>query len=158
MNTIEIKLDKLIELSLAETEQEKNRIIDELRHILASGGLDHDRSDPEQVIDDILVELGAPNNLLGYPYLVHAILLVMEDRMYINDITFGLYPQVAAKYDTLAARVERNIRNVIEATFARGDTNVLYRYFGNTIKSEKGKPTNAEFISRIANVAKRRIG
>lgn len=158
MNTIEIKLDKLIELSLAETEQEKNRIIDELRHILESGGLGHYRSGPEQVIDDILVELGAPNNLLGYPYLAHAILLVMEDRMYINDITFGLYPQVAAKFDTLAARVERNIRNVIEVTFARGDTNVLHRYFGNTIKSEKGKPTNAEFISRIANVAKRRIG
>ena len=37
-------------------------------------------------------------------------------RCYINNITFGLYPQIAAKFDTTASRVERGIRHLIEVT------------------------------------------
>ena len=34
---------------------------------------------------------------------------------------------------------------------------VLMRYFGNTVSAEKGKPTNGEFIARLANVVKLRL-
>jgi len=34
---------------------------------------------------------------------------------------------------------------------------VLMRYFGNTVSPDKGKPTNGEFIARLANVVKQRM-
>ena len=74
-----------------------------------------------------------------------------------NSITFGLYPQLAAMFDTTASRVERAIRHLIEVTWTRGDWDTLNRYFGNTISAAKAKPTNGEFIARLANVIKQRL-
>ena len=72
----------------------------------------------------------------------------------INPITFGLYPQLAAAFDTTAARVERAMRHLVEVTWTRGDVDVLNRYFGNTVSPDKGKPTNGEFVARISNIVK----
>ena len=91
---------------------------------------------------------------MGHPYVIRGILLVMEDRMYINNITMLLYPKLAAEFDTTAARVERAIRHLIEVTWFRGDMDVLDKYFGNTVSASRGKPTNGEFIARMANVVK----
>ena len=60
-------------------------------------------------------------------------------------------------FETTPARVERAIRNLIEVTWTRGDIDVLDQYFGNTISASRGKPTNGEFIARIANVVKARM-
>ena len=113
--------------------------------------------DPEQEIRRILLELGAPDHLVGHPYVIRAIQLVMSDRLYINSITFGLYPQLAVEFDTTPARVERAIRHLIEVTWARGDLDILEKYFGNTVSASRGKPTNGEFIARVANVVKGRV-
>ena len=116
-----------------------------------------DSVDPEEEIRRILLELGSPDHLVGHPYVIRAIQLVMSDRLYINSITFGLYPQLAVIFDTTASRVERAIRHLIEVTWARGDWDTLTRYFGNTVSAEKGKPTNGEFIARMSNVVKQRL-
>ena len=113
-----------------------------------------DSVEPEYQIRRILLELGAPDHLAGHPYAVRAIELVIGNRLYINSITFGLYPQLAVEFDTTAARVERAIRHLIEVTWARGDLDTLEKYFGNTISASRGKPTNGEFIARLANVVK----
>ena len=78
-------------------------------------------------------------------------------RCNINNITFGLYPQIAAKFDTTASRVERGIRPLIEVTWTRADMDILCGYFGNTVSPDRGKPTNSEFIARIANVVRQRM-
>ena len=113
-----------------------------------------DSVEPEYQIRRILLELGAPDHLAGHPYAVRAIELVIGNRLYINSITFGLYPQLAVEFDTTAARVERAIRHLIEVTWCRGDLDTLEKYFGNTISASRGKPTNGEFIARLANVVK----
>ena len=82
---------------------------------------------------------------------------MVHDQMYINNITFGLYPQLAARFDTTAARVERAMRHLVEVTWSRGDMDVLNRYFGNTVSADKGKPTNGEFIARLANIVKQQM-
>ena len=71
--------------------------------------------------------------------------------------TFGLYPQIAAKFDTTASRVERGIRYLIEVTWTRADMDILCGYFGNTVSPDRGKPTNGEFIAQIANVVRQRM-
>ena len=116
-----------------------------------------DSVDPEQEIRRILLELGSPDHLVGHPYVIRAILLVIQDRLYINSITFGLYPQLAVEFDTTPARVELAIRHLIEVTWARGDLDILEKYFGNTVSASRGKPTNGEFIARMANVVKANV-
>ncbi|MDY4608095.1 MAG: sporulation initiation factor Spo0A C-terminal domain-containing protein, partial [Eubacterium sp.] len=39
----------------------------------------------------------------------------------------------------------------IEVAWDRGDVDVLSSYFGYTIQSQRGKPTNSEFIAMIAD-------
>lgn len=156
MNTLEMQVAALMRLCAAERESERIRAREDLRRMLEDRHPAGD-ADPETLVRQILLELGSPDHLVGHPYMIEAILLVVEDRAYINNITFGLYPQVAAAFDTTAARVERAMRHLIEVTWTRGDWEVLSRYFGNTISPDKGKPTNGEFIARIANVVKQRM-
>ena len=155
MRNLEKQVDALMRLCVAEKEIDQNRVREELKHMLELrkyGGLD-----PEQEVRTILLELGAPDHLVGHPYVIRAILLVVGDQLYINHITFGLYPQLAVEFDTTPARVERAIRHLIEVTWVRGDIDVLDKYFGNTVSASRGKPTNGEFIARLANVVKQRL-
>lgn len=101
-------------------------------------------------IDNVLLDIGIPMHLTGYPYVKRAIIIVAEDPERINRITYELYPELASEFSTSANRVERAIRHGIEIAFDRCDVDVLYRYFGNSISPIKGKPTNSEFIARIA--------
>ncbi len=155
MSYLEKQVDALMRLCVAEENMDKERLRQEVKRMLQLRK--HGGMDPEQEIRNILLELGAPDHLVGHPYVIRAILLVVEDQLYINHITFGLYPQLAVEFDTTPARVERAIRHLIEVTWVRGDIDVLDRYFGNTISASRGKPTNGEFIARMANVVKQRL-
>ena len=154
MSTLEQQVNALMRLCTAEKESERVKIREELRRLIVSRSASR-APDPEYLVRQLLLELGSPDHLLGHPYVVEAVLLVLSDQMYINNITFGLYPQLAAKFDTTAARVERAIRHLVEVTWMRGDIDVLAKYFGNTVSMDKGKPTNGEFIARLANVIRK---
>ncbi|MBR4305906.1 MAG: hypothetical protein IKT78_03580, partial [Ruminiclostridium sp.] len=49
------------------------------------------------------------------------------------------------------SRVERAIRHAIEIAWDRGDVDILNGYFGYTIHTSRGKPTNSEFVALIAD-------
>ena len=155
MSDLENKLNALASYLLTDDPGQKKRARDELRRLMA-GGIATPK-DPDSIVRSLLLEMGAPDHLVGHPFTVYAILLVVEDRKWIDNITFGLYPKVAAQFDTTASRVERAIRHLIEVMFARGDVDVLYSYFGNTISAEKAKPTNGEFLARLAAIVKQRM-
>ena len=155
MSILEKKVEAMLQLCVAENERDREKLREEIRYYLLQR--QRDSVDPEQEIRRILLELGAPDHLVGHPYVIRAILLVISDRLYINSITFGLYPQLAVEFDTTPARVERAIRHLIEVTWARGDLDILEKYFGNTVSASRGKPTNGEFIARMANVVKGRV-
>lgn len=155
MMNLEKRVDALMRLCTADQETDRTILREEIRKMLEYNRWG--RFDPEQEVRKILLELGAPDHLVGHPYVIRAILLVVGDQLYINHITFGLYPQLAVEFETTPARVERAIRHLIEVTWARGDLDILNKYFGNTISASKGKPTNGEFIARIANVIRDRM-
>lgn len=102
-------------------------------------------------ITQILRELGVPAHIKGHNFLRYAIELVIRDPAYQEQITYMLYPEVAKEFDTTASRVERAIRHAIEVTWDRGDLDVLQKWFGYSISIVKGKPTNSEFIARVAD-------
>ena len=150
MRNLEWQVDTLMRLCSAQTSSEQAQARQALRLLVERAQLP--AMDPEYLVRQILLELGTPDHLVGHPFVVEAVLMSVENRNYINNVTFGLYPQIAAKFDTTATRVERGIRHLIEVTWLRGDMDTLTRYFGNTIDPDRGKPTNGEFIARLANV------
>lgn len=108
-------------------------------------------SNIEIVITDIIHQIGVPAHIKGYHYLREAIIMAVNDIDIMNSVTKCLYPSVAKKHGTTSSRVERAIRHAIEVAWDRGDVDVLNSYFGYTIHSGKGKPTNSEFIALIAD-------
>lgn len=108
-------------------------------------------SNIEIIISDIMHQIGVPAHIKGYQYLRYAIILSMETPDMISSVTKVLYPEIAKKFSTTASRVERAIRHAIEVAWDRGDVDVLASYFGYTIQSSRGKPTNSEFIAMIAD-------
>ena len=96
-------------------------------------------------------QIGVPAHIKGYQYLRYAIILSVESPEVMSSVTKALYPAVAKKFQTTSSRVERAIRHAIEVAWDRGDVDVLSSYFGYTIQSSRGKPTNSEFIAMIAD-------
>lgn len=111
-------------------------------------------SDMDVVISDIMRQIGVPAHIKGYHYLRSSIKLSVNDSEMLSSVTKLLYPTVAKEYKTTASRVERAIRHAIEVAWDRGDVDVLSSYFGYTIQSQRGKPTNSEFIAMIADKIK----
>ena len=105
----------------------------------------------EAIVTGIIHEIGVPAHIKGYQYLREAIIIAVNHMDVINAITKVLYPQVAKTFQTTPSRVERAIRHAIEVAWDRGDLDTLQRFFGYTVNSTKGKPTNSEFIALIAD-------
>ena len=105
----------------------------------------------EMRVTQIIHDIGVPAHIKGYQYLRDGIIMTVNDMEIINAITKILYPTVAKHYKTTSSRVERAIRHAIEVAWDRGDVETLQQFFGYTVSNVKGKPTNSEFISMIAD-------
>ena len=108
-------------------------------------------NDLESQITGIIHQIGVPAHIKGYQYLRCAIMMTVENADLINSITKELYPSVAKTFGTTSSRVERAIRHAIEVAWDRGDVDVINSYFGYTVQSQRGKPTNSEFIALISD-------
>ena len=120
------------------------------RNVYQEASHDQD-TEIESQVTRIIHQIGVPAHIKGYQYLRTAILMTIQDNEIINSVTKILYPSVAKKYSTTTSRVERAIRHAIEVAWDRGDIDTLNSYFGYTIQTARGKPTNSEFIAMIAD-------
>lgn len=107
--------------------------------------------DLETRVTNILHEIGVPAHIRGYHYMREAIIMAIGDIDVLNYITKELYPSIAKKCNTTPSRVERAIRHAIEVAWNRGRIDIIDNLFGYTINTNKGKPTNSEFIALIAD-------
>lgn len=105
----------------------------------------------KKIITFIIKELGVPANVKGYYYIRYAIDLIMNDISLVGKITKVLYPKIAEEFNTTPSRVERAMRHAIEIGWGRANLEIANKLFGYTVASDKGKPTNSEFISTIAD-------
>ncbi|MCI6720949.1 MAG: sporulation transcription factor Spo0A [Butyricicoccus sp.] len=102
-------------------------------------------------VTEVIHQVGVPAHIKGYQYLREAIMMAVRDMDSVGAITKILYPTIAKRFHTTSSRVERAIRHAIEVAWDRGDLETLQSYFGYTVSGVKGKPTNSEFISMIAD-------
>lgn len=127
-------------------------LLEQMRLALSEGEAAEDHSVAlEKSVTAIIHEIGVPAHIKGYQYLREAIIIAVGDMEVINAVTKVLYPEVAKRFATTPSRVERAIRHAIEVAWDRGDLETLQKYFGYTVNSAKGKPTNSEFIAMIAD-------
>ncbi|MEG0615070.1 MAG: sporulation transcription factor Spo0A, partial [Oscillospiraceae bacterium] len=110
-----------------------------------------EENDMEVIITDIIHQIGVPAHIKGYHYLRESIMLSVFDSQMLESVTKVLYPTVAKKFGTTSSRVERAIRHAIEIAWDRGDLDTINSYFGYTVNTGKGKPTNSEFIALITD-------
>lgn len=105
----------------------------------------------EMEVSTILHDLGIPSHIRGYKYIREGILLLYNSDEVVTLVTKEIYPQIAMKYETTSSRVERAIRHAIEISWTRGDMKLMEEIFGNSVDFDRSRPTNAEFLSAIAD-------
>ena len=129
-------------------------VCEHIRQLMGESGIGETesiRGTLEGRVTAIIHEIGVPAHIKGYHYLREAILYCIENVGAINAVTKVLYPEVAQRFNTTPSRVERAVRHAIEVAWDRGDLDTLQKYFGFTVSSIKGKPTNSEFIAMISD-------
>ena len=105
----------------------------------------------ERYITNIMLDIGVPAHLKGYHYLRDAILLSGRDMEVVSSVTKLLYPTIAKRFKTTDQKVERAIRNAIEVSWTRGNVETFEKMFGYSVSSGRNRPTNSEYIARIAD-------
>lgn len=105
----------------------------------------------KKYVTKLILDMGVPAHLKGYHYLRKAILMSEEDMEVVSSVTKLLYPEIAKIYKTTDQKVERAIRNAIEVSWVRGNTKTIENLFGYSTDKGKGRPTNSEYIARVAD-------
>lgn len=162
MSTLEQKIDIILRYITTDDEVEKACLRIEAFKALDDESIPAPAPIPEatsvdDIIEELLKEIGIPYHLVGHDQIHCAIKLVLADKTYADSITKGLYPAVAELCGTTSTRAERGIRHAINCVWTSRDLDNAYAIFGNTISIHKGKPSNGEFIVACVKEVKRRM-
>lgn len=112
----------------------------------------------QKVIIDELISLGVSPSVLGYEYTKVALCYILENPLIVYSITKELYPAVAKEVDSTPSRVERALRHAVEKLYSDCDLDILDRYFGLVSSRDKGKVTNSQFLSVMAERIRKKVG
>lgn len=105
----------------------------------------------ENKIDEIFFELGMPVHQLGYLYAKAAIRNCIEGNSSYYHM-MELYKSVADSIGSTPTKVERCIRHSVESAWNNSiPDSIVYKYFGNCISVDTGKPSNSQFVANIVN-------
>lgn len=106
----------------------------------------------EEKMDEIMVELGFPENLRGTGYLRRAAAEWLRNPG--QSITKELYPSIGAECGASPIQVERCMRHAIERAWEQGNPDAQRRVFGWSYSARMGRPRVGEFVARIARVCR----
>ena len=154
MTILEKKLDALMRYASADNDFEKDKLRKEIRQLLCESDPTIIYSEKERDIRNVLLDLNAPEHMVGYLFTVDAIMLAIQNEFYIHNMKWGIYEPIAQKHNTSITSVDRGISNIIDAIWYRTQHEKLYGYFKGIISEGRDKPTNSQFISRLANLVK----
>lgn len=101
-------------------------------------------------VSAMLMDLDLPPKRRGYLYLEMCIQLYIENPG--QPMTKVVYPKVASAFHTKGGAVERAMRQVIHESWTRRDDKVWRMYFRPGREGVIPRPTNAEFICRLAEL------
>ena len=102
----------------------------------------------EKKIQYFLKDFSIPSNVKGYAYIRSALMYLYHIGPKSNrtiTVTGNLYPAVAKEFDTTPTNVEHAIRRAIEVAWAKCNSEIKFRVFGNRLCV----PTNSQFLYAI---------
>lgn len=102
----------------------------------------------EVKLDELLLDLGHDDFNAGTALLREAVKAYCPGM----QLTKELYPTIARKHGSTAARVERNIRHSLDKAWGRGSVKAQFDVFRWSYSPEHGRPTVGEYIARLARV------
>lgn len=105
-------------------------------------------ADPETHARELLFFLGLTAKYDGFTYLQDA--LIMKAQSPELSMTKHLYPAIAKKYGCSQANVEHAIRTAINRAWEKRGDEAWQQYFATGPDGTVPRPTNAVFISRLA--------
>ena len=110
------------------------------------------KCDPQYIAVILLMELGVSTKHDGFEYLKCAIVMRFQDP-YLS-IAKEVYPAVSRQSAEHVSenQVERSIRNAIKAAWKCRDEEAWAHYFPASCNGKVARPSNAEFITRLARV------
>ena len=82
MRNLELQVDALMRLCTAQTPTEQEQAKQALRQLMTNSK--PMGQDPEYLVRRILLEMGIPDHLVGHPYVVEAVLMVVENLSLIH--------------------------------------------------------------------------
>lgn len=109
------------------------------------------KRDLDTDVTNVMHEMGIPAHVKGYHYLRYAVIMAYNNTSLIGALTKELYPIVAKRFNATPSKVERAIRHAIQLACDRGNVKMIHNIFGYTMNIDRGKPTNGQFISVIAD-------
>lgn len=154
MNNLEKKLDALMRFAASDNDFERKQIQTEIRLLFCESDPAVIYSEREREVRKVLLELCAPEHMAGYPYLVDSIILAIENEVYLDNLTWGIYAPVAVKYESSLPKVQRGMSNIIDAIWETAPIERLEAYFRSNWTSGKDRPSCGQFIARVANIVK----
>ena len=107
------------------------------------------RPDPRTAVSNVLLAMGISTKLRGYAYLREAILEMMHNPG--QSVTKELYPAVGKLCGATKTQVERSIRSAIGKAWENRDEAMWRLYFQSAPAGSMERPSNAVFISGIAD-------
>lgn len=99
----------------------------------------------ELKIKNYLLKLGFQPNLKGY-HLLAKLLEYAKNGVEILPLKYFGYVNLSRDFGIDAGSIEKDIQNAISSAWLRGDVDILYKEFGETLDENKGKPTNKQFV------------
>lgn len=104
----------------------------------------------DQIASEYVEMLGIKDGLKGKEYIGRAASMLACAPQLGENLSQQLYPLLGKERGASPKAVERNIRTAVEYTWLHGNLNAIQILFGYSVDSERGKPTNAEFLSMLA--------
>ncbi|MCD7863934.1 MAG: sporulation initiation factor Spo0A C-terminal domain-containing protein [Lachnospiraceae bacterium] len=150
------KIDTYAKISLSDTEKTENPAKSYQNTRCRKGNFTMDILSMEEVqlesyVTRIMLDVGVPAHLKGYHYLRDAIMMSSRDMEAVSSVTKLLYPTIAKHFRTTDQKVERAVRNAIEVSWQRGNSATFEELFGYSNAHGRPRPTNSEYIARIAD-------
>lgn len=104
----------------------------------------------EDLIKRTLKDLAVRPALKGYPMLVDAISICVDDVECLDKVTTRLYVQVAKLHGSTMQRAERNMRSAVMISYSSAPADVLKEMIGNIVPYHKDVPTLKNYIAAVA--------
>ena len=109
----------------------------------------------EEIAGALLAALGADPRLKGKTYMRWAGAALACAPQLAASYSGRLYPYLAERGNATPQAVERAVRTAVEAIWLQGNLEAIERLFGFSVDADRGKPTNAEFLSMLGEHVRR---